>query len=157
MSDTFSLTLRQEGDYRFVVDFDQAGLEPLVVDEPPPLGDGAGPNAARLLAVAVANCLAASLLFCLRKARLEPSDIVATVDATLVRDEHHRLRIGRLDVKIHPTLGAEEAAKASRCIDVFEDFCLVTQSVRHGIDVQVEVEPRVASDRELHPMATSGA
>jgi hypothetical protein len=28
----------------------------------------------------------------------------------------------------------------SRCLEIFEDFCLVTQSVRAGVDVSVDVE-----------------
>jgi hypothetical protein len=28
-----------------------------------------------------------------------------------------------------------------RCLELFEDFCVVTQSVRAGINVEVDVEP----------------
>lgn len=65
----FSIELAQQADYRFEARFDDPALPPLVTDEPPPLGGGAGPNPARLLGTAVANCLAASLLFSLRKFR----------------------------------------------------------------------------------------
>ena len=66
----FSLTLRQEADdrsgYLFRVAFDDTAIPDLQTDELPPLGAGAGPNPARLLAAAVANCLSASLLFAMR-------------------------------------------------------------------------------------------
>jgi uncharacterized OsmC-like protein len=49
---------------RFVATFpDLPGVAAITVDEAPPLGRAAGPNPAALLAAAVGNCLAASLLF----------------------------------------------------------------------------------------------
>jgi hypothetical protein len=33
-----------------------------------------------------------------------------------------------------------------RCLELFEDFCVVTQSVRRGIDAEVAVAPRGAMD-----------
>jgi organic hydroperoxide reductase OsmC/OhrA len=50
------------------------------------------------------------------------------------------MRIGGLRVKLMPRVGTDPA-RAKRCLELFEDFCIVTQSVREGIDVQVEVEP----------------
>jgi uncharacterized OsmC-like protein len=32
----------------------------------------------------------------------------------------------------------------ARCLEVFEDYCVVTQSVRDGIDITVSVEPSTA-------------
>ena len=71
MSETrdHKVALRLVRGYEFVATFrDSEGLPPIVFDEPAPLGEGSGPNAAAVLAAAIGNCLAASFAFCLRKA-----------------------------------------------------------------------------------------
>jgi len=37
-------------------------------------------------------------------------------------------------------LNEDDRVRMRRCIEMFEDFCIVTQSVRKGIDVKVAVE-----------------
>lgn len=130
--------VRQEG-YRFRVRFDREGMPDLITDESPPLGEGKGPNAARLLATAVGNCLAASLLYCLGKARLNPDGLEAEVVTEFTRNETGRLRIAGIRVRLLPHWAGESAAKARRCLEIFEDFCLVTHAVRNGIPVWVQV------------------
>lgn len=137
----FELTMDLQDGYRFLVDFDQDGVPDLVMDEPAPLGAGEGPNAARALAAAVGNCLSASALFCLRRARIEVHDLHTTVSAKLARNDAGRLRIDGIRVRIEPVVDASEQSRMRRCLELFEDFCVVTQSVRGGIDVDVEVEP----------------
>jgi organic hydroperoxide reductase OsmC/OhrA len=135
---TVDLTLRDN--YAFTVAFNDADVPPIIVDERPPLGEGNGPNPARLLAAAVGSCLSASLLFCLRKAHIEPDELRTTVEGTIVRNERGRLRIGGLRVRLAPEVTAEQRERMGRCLDLFQDFCLVTESVRDGIAVDVEVE-----------------
>lgn len=135
----FRVELTLQRGYQFDVDFELPGVPALRVDELAPLGEGAGPNAARLLAAAVGNCLAASLEYCLERSRLPLKQLRTTVDGTLIRNEKGRLRIGKLHVRLEPALDAEGGPKLKRCLELFEDFCLVTQSVRTGIDVEVEV------------------
>jgi len=142
MSETVDLRMHLEDGYRFEVDFGMEGVPPLVADEPPPLGEGEGPNATRLLAAAVGNCLASSALFCLRKARVPVTGMDVEVRATLERNEAGRIRIGGVDVKLHPHIDDEDAGRIGRCLDLFEDFCMVTQSVRQGIPVEVQVTPK---------------
>ena len=125
--------------YQFRVRFDLQELPQIMVDEPEPLGSSAGPNASRLLSAAVGNCLSSSLLFCLSKARVTVGELQTTVETTLRRNEKGRLRIAGMKVRIHPSLGQEDVPKMRRCLEVFEDFCIVTQSVRQGIKVDVEV------------------
>jgi uncharacterized OsmC-like protein len=115
------------------------------MDEPPPLVAGAGPNPARLLASAVGGCVSASLQYCLDRARLELLDLRTRVDGTFVRNESGRLRIGSLRVHLEPTLAPEHVDRIGRCLEIFEDFCIVGQSVRQGIAVSVEVTPHTSS------------
>lgn len=132
--------LTQEAGYRFRVRFDHEGMPDLITDEPPPLGEGRGPNPSRLLATAVANCLASSLLFCLGKARIALDGMEANVVIEFTRNEAGRLRIGGIKVRLNPRWTPEAAEKAQRCLSIYEDFCVVTQAVRHGVPVEVQVE-----------------
>ena len=94
------------------------------------------------MAAAVGNCLSASLLFCLQKSRAElEGEVATTVTGRVERNERGRLRLAGLDVQIRlPVAGEERAVR--RCLGLFEDFCVVTESVRSGIPVEVEVVDR---------------
>lgn len=143
MSDAegFEFSMDLQDGYRFLVEFDQEGMPPLLLDEPAPLGDGAGPNASRILAAAIGNCLSASALFCLRRARIEVQSMRTTVHGSLGRNDAGRLRVTGIDVRIEPTVDPADQARMQRCLELFEDFCVVTQSVRQGLDVTVAVAP----------------
>jgi organic hydroperoxide reductase OsmC/OhrA len=136
---TFKLELEQLEDYEFRVKFDWPEVPELKLDEPAPLGRSSGPNAARLIGAAVANCLSSSLLFCMRKFKQTPGKLRAEVTGVLARNERGRLRIGRFDVAIRLADAAGGIKHFDRCIQQFEDFCVVTESVRSGIPVGVRV------------------
>jgi uncharacterized OsmC-like protein len=104
MEDTFEVMLTREGAYRFRVDFGDGHGATLEMDEPEPLGEGSGPTASRVLAAAVGNCLSASLLFCLSKARIEVAEMKTKVTGSVVRNEQGRLRVGPLKVHVEPGL-----------------------------------------------------
>ena len=137
----FSVTLRMYQDYAQVVDFGPPDQTLIALDEPHPVGRGYGPNPARMLASAVGGCLGASLLYCFRKARIDVAGLSTKVEGTLVRNERGRLRIGALRVTLAPTMRSVASELLTQCFDIFEDFGVVTQSVRDGIDVDVRVEP----------------
>ncbi len=151
MSDeqSIELTLEQVTDYEFRLRFDDTDAPDLLTDEPAPLGHGAGPNPSRLLLAAVANCLSASLLFSLRKFRNDPGRLTAHARATLARNEHGRLRVQRIEVELAMGAAAGSLEHLDRLLAQFEDFCVVTESVRQGIEVQVRV--RDGSGVLLHP------
>lgn len=156
MSDTevLSVTLTQESDYAFRIAFDEPGIPALHTDEPAPLGGGSGPNPSRLLLAAVANCLSASLLFALRKYKNTPGTLVAHAKAHLERNEQQRLRVTRIEVTIDLPDAADTYAQGERLLQQFENFCVVTESVRSGIDVDVNV--RDATGVVVHHSAGRG-
>lgn len=130
--------LTQEQDYRFQIAFG-GGVPGLIADEPPPLGHGNGPSPVQLLAAAVGSCLSDSLLFALRKFKQNPDPLRCEVQADVGRNPDGRMRI--LHIKAVLTLGlpAAQLQHLDRTLDQFEEFCTVTQSVRQGIPVTVEV------------------
>jgi uncharacterized OsmC-like protein len=135
----FAIELTQQSDYRFEARFDDPAVPPLIIDKPAPLGTNAGPDPARLLATAVAGCLAASLLFAMRKFKNEPGPIRAVATVRMTRNAQHRLRIGRIAVDLHLGVSAAELRRLDRILVLFEDFCTVTQSLRAAIPVDVRV------------------
>ncbi|GAB6039584.1 OsmC family protein [Endothiovibrio diazotrophicus] len=135
---SFRIDLEQVEDYEFRVRFDREQFPDLLLDEPAPLGRDAGPNASRILGAAVANCLSASLLFCLRKSHQSPGKVKAGVTVEMARNERNRLRVGRIQVDID-VAGLDDPARMGRCLDLFEEFCVVTASIREGITVEVAV------------------
>ncbi len=135
----FSLRLERITGYEFETRFDWNQVEPLLLDEPEPLGGSKGPNASRLVGAAVGNCLSASLLFCLEKAKQDVKAIRTEVAGTMMRNERKRLRIGKLDVHITLDVDAREPDRVTRCLELFEDYCVVTASVRKGISTSVVV------------------
>jgi organic hydroperoxide reductase OsmC/OhrA len=77
----------------------------------------------------------------LRRARIDGYGMQTTVDASLKRNEAGRLRVKDVRVRTKPVIEESQQARMQRCLELFEDFCVVTQSVRQGIDVDVAVEP----------------
>jgi hypothetical protein len=55
------------------------------------------------------------------------------------RNEAKRLRVGSVDVMIQVDSPADSLEHLDRVLEQFEDFCVVTQSVRSGFPVNVTV------------------
>lgn len=141
MSETqsFSITIEQEQDYVFRVRFEGTEIPDLMTDEPAPLGGGSGPNPSRMLVAAVANCMGASLLFALRKYKNDPGPLTVKAIATMGRNEAGRMRVARVDAQIVLPEMAGSYQQLERILQQFEQFCVVTESVRTGVEVDVSV------------------
>ncbi len=138
MSQTATVTLTQEQDFRFAIRYAE-GQPVFHGDEPPPLGQGQGPTPAQLLAAAVGNCLSDSLLFALRKFKQAPDPITTESAAVVDRNPQGRMRVVEIRVRLRLGVAAAGLQHLDRALAQFEEFCTVSQSVRQGIPVNVEV------------------
>jgi len=132
------IELKQETGYRFANHFGE-GMPVVHSDLAPPLGTGSGPSPEHLLAAAVGNCLASSLLFSLKKFHQSPEPISAVATATEGRNEKNRLRVQGIKVTLTLGVPAAKLENLERVLGSFEDFCTVTASVRGAIAVEIEV------------------
>jgi organic hydroperoxide reductase OsmC/OhrA len=139
VTEEIAITVTREDRYRFTVDFGP-DIAKAVADEPPPLGEGAGPSPAQLLAAAVANCLSASLIFAHGKFKEDPGRLTAAATCEIGRNEKNRLRVIGMKVAITLGVAPESLGHLDRALMQFEDFCTVSQSVRNGIPLTVTVK-----------------
>ena len=138
MSQTVQVSLRQDHDFRFAIQFAE-NLPPFYGDEPPPLGASTGPSPSQLLAAAVGNCLSDSLLFALRKFKQSPEPIHTDATAVVDRNPQNRLRVQEIRVRLQLGVPRSNLEHLDRALAQFEEFCTVSQSVRQGIPVNIEV------------------
>lgn len=130
--------LSQRHDYRFDIAFGD-DMPVLTSDEPAPLGTGLGPSPMQMLCAAVGNCLSDSLLFAFRKFKQVPEPIRCVVTAEVGRNEDNRLRVLHMHAQLHLGVVATALTQVDHVLAQFEEFCTVTQSVRQGIPVSVNV------------------
>ncbi len=102
--------------------------------------DMLGPNPSRMLGLALLGCLSASFIFCLKKKNLTLDDLNAEAELTIARNERGFWRVMKVDVDINIKISDPATRKrADQCKKMFEQYCIVTQAVREGIDVEVNL------------------
>ena len=111
---------------------------PVVTDEPDPVGSNAGPSTPSMLAMAVGNCLSASLVETLRHAGIHVQSLTTEAIAVVTPNAEGNPRIQQITVTISPVLD-KASRNIDRCIAVFENYCTVCQSIRPAIPVRVSV------------------
>lgn len=150
-SHSFTIQLEKTNDkMEFKTIFDKDHFPELFFDEPPKSGgDDQYPNAVRILTASIINCLSASLTFCLSKSRIDMSlfKLKGKATTTNARNEQNRIRVKNIRVELEPVYETENEEeieqfkkKLNRCKGIFEDYCVVTSSVRKGIDVETIVK-----------------
>ena len=57
----------------------------------------------------------------------------------MVRNEKKRVRVGGLEIKLIVGEAITQSPRFARCKGLFEDFCVVSASIRQGIPMQVTI------------------
>ncbi|MHA1130103.1 MAG: OsmC family protein, partial [Candidatus Helarchaeota archaeon] len=100
--------------------------------------EAVGPDPSKLLISAVMGCLNASFAFCLKKAHVPLKGMKAFGELTSEQNEEGFWRVSKIDVELVPEIVIEKGnPRMERCMEIFHDYCTITQSVRQGIPVNV--------------------
>jgi len=134
--------IKQEGVMIFKADLGKIKMQDLFIDERPKrAAEKIGPTPSRLLGLAVLGCLVASFTFCFQKKKFSLKEIGGEAEVIMKRNEKGFWRIMKINVSIKPMINDPLIRKrADQCIKMFEQYCTITQSVREGIEVNVDID-----------------
>ncbi|MFC7251613.1 OsmC family protein [Halomicroarcula sp. GCM10025324] len=105
-------------------------------------GHDLAPSAVDYMVIGLAGCQLAVLSQALRKARIEDFEIeIAAIPDAWWREEipedlpeNQVKRIEHIEVSVDVTVPEEYESRAQRCLDVYDEGCIVGQSFRAGVE-----------------------
>jgi uncharacterized OsmC-like protein len=111
----------------------------LLLPAPTPVGVGYGPEAVTLLNMSTTYCMTASLNYYLAKARVVPTTLRAKghVGMRLTEEQFRRVKSIEIDIRIE--VDEKERKRLMRALDRFNDFCIITESIKGSFPINVRV------------------
>lgn len=135
------LKLKWESDLIFKMDMGKVKTGNFLIDDTNLGADKVGPNPSRLLASAVMGCMSASLLYCMGKRDQSFEGFEAEGEIITFKNEKNLWRVKEINIKMTPKTNDEAVIKRlKQCEKMFEEYCVITQSVREGITVNLEID-----------------
>ena len=134
--------IKLEEEMIFKCEMGQIMMNDLFIDERhKKLIDKIGPNPSKLLALSVLGCLAASFAFCLQKKNFNLSDLKGKAEIISKRNEKGFWRLKKINIKLNPKIENPEMRKrAEQCTKFFEHYCIISESLKDGINLDVKIE-----------------
>lgn len=141
MSESFSVTLTHKNDYRFEVEFEDKfpDFGPYLSDEPEPMGTNLGPAPPHMLIASVANCLSASFMFAVNRAKQDTGGLVTKATCHVGRNEVRHFRIVKIDIEIQTGKAAADIGELEDILSRFEGISTVSRSVLEGVSIETTV------------------
>ncbi len=133
--------LKQEEEMIFKCDLGSLKMDNLYIDETNKKSTKKiGPSPTKLLALSVLGCLAASFSFCLQKKDFSLSGLEGKAEVTIARNDKGFWRVKKIDVEMNPKIDTSEMRKrADKCRKFFEQYCIISESLRTGFEVNVNL------------------
>ena len=151
----FAVKITHQERYQFLSEASEAGRAhgaPYLSDEPEPVGDSAEPSTPALLASAIGHCLSASLLECLRHARVDVLACTADAVAVVRPNAEGNPRIDHVEVTIRPhvSYGMHTSCCHEESRRVFHRMPCSILSIRNIQPAIIGMEPYpLCSDKRL--------
>jgi len=133
--------LHQEKEMIFKCDLGNLRMDNLYIDESnKKKNEKIGPSPIKLLGLSVLGCLAASFSFCLQKKDFSLSELEGKAEVTIARNEKTFWRVKKIDIELNPKINTPEMRKrADQCREFFEQYCIISESLRTGFEVNVNL------------------
>ncbi|MFX1567758.1 MAG: OsmC family protein [Promethearchaeota archaeon] len=134
--------IKLENDMIFKCDLGKIQMNDLFIDEYNKRSiNKIGPNPSKLLALSVLGCLAGSLTFCCKKNNVSLSDIEGKAIVTSMKNENGFWRLKKIDITLNPKIDNSEIRKnLDQCQKSFKQFCIISESIREGIDININLD-----------------
>ncbi len=138
---TYEVNMKKLENYKFIVDFGKKSIPSLLMDETKdiPGGEETGPTASMLMGAAVGNCLSASLVFCLSKKRVNLKNLKTMITLKRKRNDKGYWSISEIVVDLQPEIAEEDRARFDQCVEIFRNYCIVSNSIETGIPLTVNI------------------
>ena len=99
-----------------------------------------GTSPAKLLALSVLSCLALSFSFCLKKENFSLSGFEGNAEVIITRNDKGFWRVKKINVEMNPKIDTPKMRKrADQCRKFFEQYCIISESLRSGFEVNVNL------------------
>ncbi len=92
-----------------------------------------------LMGAAVGNCLSASLVFCLSKKRVNLKNLKTMITLKRKRNDKGYWSISEIVVDLQPEIAEEDRARFDQCVEIFRNYCIVSNSIETGIPLTVNI------------------
>ncbi|MFW9878430.1 MAG: OsmC family protein [Candidatus Thorarchaeota archaeon] len=135
-------SLKQEEEMVFKCELGSFNINNLYIDERDKKeSDKLGPSPTKLLALSVLGCLSASFSFCLQKKNYSLSEFEGRAEAIIARNEKGFWRVKNIDIELNPKIDTPEMRKrADQCRKFFKQYCIISESLRTGFEVNVNLK-----------------
>ena len=99
-----------------------------------------GTSPTKLLALSVLGCLSLSFSFCLQKENFSLSEFDGKAEVIIMRNDKGFWRVKKINVEMIPKIDTPEMRKrADQCRKFFEQYCIISESLRSGFEVNVNL------------------
>ncbi|MGV9173528.1 MAG: OsmC family protein [Promethearchaeia archaeon] len=114
------------------------------MDEPESFhGTNKGPSPVEYFLLGIGGCMASTFVFCCQKNEIEIHDISITIDGQLTHreDRENLLQFQKIEgyIMFIPKHGEQNKQAIKQCINDFQKYCVVSNSLRQGIPLSVNV------------------
>ena len=114
----------------------------IYIDEPESFhGENKGPSPVEYFLIGVGGCMGSTFTYCLQKQDIEIESLEIVVDGHLKHaGSKMSLQLVKIDAEILLTVkNGESPDKIEHCLKTFREYCIVSNSLTHGIPIEIKV------------------